>query len=78
MVRVAAVLMHPIAPAGTEMIREYLQVGEEFWDWGRVFDTVYAFMADPAAHPLKTLEPRVDFFPKHPSQVRSGEDAQEG
>jgi methionyl-tRNA synthetase len=78
MVRVAAVLMHPIAPAGTEMIREYLQVGEEFWDWNRVFDTVYTFMADPASHQLKTLEPRVDFFPKHPSQIRANEEGQEG
>lgn len=78
MVRVAAVLMHAIAPVGTEMIRQYLQVGEEFWDWNRVFDTVYAFMADPATHQLKILEPRVDFFPKHPSQVRTGEEAQEG
>lgn len=78
MVRVAAVLMHPIAPAGTEMIRDYLQVSEEFWDWNRVFDTIYAFMPDPATHKPKTLEPRVDFFPKHPSQVRTGEESQEG
>lgn len=78
MVRVAAVLMHPIAPSGTEMIREYLQVGPEFWDWSRVFDTVYAFMAEPSTHTLKTLEPRVDFFPKHPSQVRPVEETQEG
>ncbi len=73
MVRAAAVLMHPIAPAGTEMIREYLQVGPEFWSWGRVFEPIYAFMSDPAGHRLKTLEPRVDFFPKHPSQVPTGE-----
>lgn len=78
MVRVAAVLMHSIAPSGTEMIREYLQVGEEFWSWNRVFDTVYSFMKDPETHKLKTLEPRVDFFPKHPSQVRTGEEGQEG
>jgi len=76
MVRVATVLMHPIAPTGTEMIREYLRVGEEFWSWDRVFDTVYTFMADPAGHKLKTLEPRVDFFEKHPSQVRPADTTQ--
>ena len=59
------------------MIREYLQVGEEFWCWDRVFDTVYSFMADPARHKLKTLEPRVDFFEKHPSQVRPADAMQD-
>jgi methionyl-tRNA synthetase len=70
MVRVATVLMHPIAPEGTEMIREYLGLGEEFWSWDRIFDTLYAFMEDPAAHELKVLPPRTDFFPKHPSQIQ--------
>lgn len=69
MVRTAAALMHPIAPEGTEMIREYLRFGEEFWSWDRIFDTVYSFMEDPVEHRLKFLEPRVDFFKKHPSQI---------
>ena len=69
MVRVAAVLMHPVAPEGTEMIREYLKLGEEFWCWDRIFDPLYAFMEDPETHRLKFLAPRVDFFEKHPSQV---------
>jgi methionyl-tRNA synthetase len=69
MVRTATVLVHPIAPEGAEMIREYLNLGEEFWNWDRIFDTVYDFMADPKTHELKFLEPRVDFFKKHPSQL---------
>jgi len=69
MVRTAAVLMHPIAPEGTEMIREYLRLGEEFWSWDRIFDPVYSFMDNPEEHKLKFLEPRVDFFGKHPSQI---------
>lgn len=69
MVRTAAVLMHPIAPEGTEMIRDYLRLGEEFWSWDRIFDPVYAFMDNPQEHKLKFLEPRVDFFKKHPSQI---------
>ncbi len=69
MVRTATVLMHPITPFGTEMIREYLGVGPEFWSWDRIFDPLPAFFADPASHTFKFLEPRVDFFPKHPSQV---------
>jgi methionyl-tRNA synthetase len=69
-VRVATVLLHPIAPVGTEMIREYLGVGEEFWSWEHIFEPLSKFMKDPARHALKTLEPRVDFFPKHASQVQ--------
>lgn len=69
MVRTATVLMHPIAPEGTEMILEYLRLGEDFWSWDRIFQPVYAFMNDPGSHKLKFLEPRVDFFKKHPSQL---------
>lgn len=69
MVRVATVLMHAIAPEGTEKVREYLRLGEDFWRWDRIFEPLYAFMDDPAAHRLKFLAPRVDFFEKHPSQI---------
>lgn len=69
MVRTAAVLMHPIAPEGTEMIREYLQLDETFWSWDTIFEPVYSFMRDPSVHTLKFLEPRVDFFKKHASQL---------
>ena len=67
--RTATVLMHSIAPEGTEMIREYLNLDEKFWDWNRIFQTIYDFMDNPQEHPLKFLEPRVDFFKKHPSQI---------
>lgn len=68
MVRVAAVLMHPVAPEGTELLLSYLGFGEEFWDWNRIFDSLYDF-TDGGEHQLKFLEPRFDFFPMHPSQV---------
>jgi methionyl-tRNA synthetase len=69
MVRVASVLLHPIAPEGTGMILEYLNLKGDFWDWNRIFDTIYDFMDDPQNHKFKFLEPRIDFFRKHPSQV---------
>jgi len=50
-----------IAPEGTEMICEYLNLGEDFWNWNRIFDTVYDFIDNPCEHNLKFLEPRVDF-----------------
>ena len=68
MVKIATVLMHPVAPKGTEMICEYLNFGEEFWSWERIFDPVYDFMNDQENHSLKFLEPKVDFFEKHESQ----------
>jgi len=68
MVRTASVLLHPIAPEGTEMIQEYLKVGDDFFNWERIFDSIYDFVDNPKEHLLKNLEPRVDFFPKHPSQ----------
>jgi methionyl-tRNA synthetase len=71
MVRTGTVLMHPIAPEGTGMILEYLNLGEDFWSWDRIFEPIYAFMDDPQEHQLKFLEPRVDFFKKHPSQSKT-------
>jgi methionyl-tRNA synthetase len=69
MVKTAAVLMHPIAPEGTEMIREYLNIDESLWSWDNIFKTLYELMPDPENHVFKFLEPRVDFFKKHPSQI---------
>jgi methionyl-tRNA synthetase len=36
MVRTAASLLHPIAPQGTEMLREYLCVDERLWNWENI------------------------------------------
>lgn len=69
-VRVAAVLMHPIAPEGTELLASYLNVGEDFWDWNRIFDTIYDFVGKNE-HELKFLKPRFDFFPLHESQIQA-------
>ena len=71
MVRVATVLMHPIAPVGTEKILEYLGLGREFWSWDKIFEPIYVFMDNPEKHMLKYLEPRIDFFEKHSSQIQA-------
>jgi methionyl-tRNA synthetase len=70
MLRTATVLMHPVAPQGTAMILEYLGLDERFWDWNYIFEKIYFFMDDPRSHKVKFLEPRVDFFEKHPSQYQ--------
>lgn len=69
-VRVAATLLHSIAPKGCEMVREYLGVSEELWNWDHIFEPLSYFL--PENHALKFLEPRVDFFEKHPSQFAEG------
>ncbi len=69
MVRVAIALMHPIAPVGTELVREYLGLSEDFWSWDTIEEPLWFFMENPESHTLKFLEPRVDFFEKHPYQV---------
>lgn len=69
MIRVTTVLLHPIAPTGTETVREYLNMDDSFWNWDRIFDPVTAFMKDRDTHTFKFLEPRVDFFEKHESQL---------
>jgi methionyl-tRNA synthetase len=71
MLKTAAVLVHPIAPEGTERIAEYLRLDRPLWSWDTIFEPLGFFINDPAAHRLKYLEPRTDFFKKHPSQLSS-------
>lgn len=65
MVKTAMVLMHPVAPAGTELLCEYLGFGKDIWNWEHVFDTLtdLAKANGETEHRLKFLEPRFDFFP---------------
>ncbi|MBE6841301.1 MAG: methionine--tRNA ligase [Ruminococcus sp.] len=72
-IRTAAVLLHPMAPNGTEMILEYLGLDESFWSWDRIFDTIADFTGGKE-YKLKFLEPRVDFFKRHPSQFAQGDE----
>jgi methionyl-tRNA synthetase len=68
MIKIATVLLHPVAPRGTELIREYLDFGEEFWSWKSIHEPISLGSQSGAGHRLKELPQRFDFFPKHPSQ----------
>ncbi|ADL50700.1 methionine--tRNA ligase [Clostridium cellulovorans] len=68
-VRTVTTLIHPIAPKSCEKVREYLNVNENLWNWEYIFEPVYKFIVDQTMHKLKFLEPRVDFFEKHQSQI---------
>ena len=67
-IKVAVTLLHPLVPQGTERIRDYLSVSKDIYSWDNIFDTIYPLLEDE--HKLKFLEPRVDFFVKHPCQLK--------
>jgi len=67
--KIMAILIHPIAPEGCEMFKEYLNLGEELWNWEYIFEPISAYVEDIEKHELKYLEPRVDFFKKHECQL---------
>ncbi len=70
MVKTAMTLMHPIAPEGTELLREYLALPEEIWNWEHIFETLTEFCGamGETEHSIKFLEPRFDFFPMKQKQ----------
>jgi len=71
LLKVTTVLVHPIAPQGTEMIFDQLNLPDKraFFTWDNIFNPIYDLMPDPRNHTPHTLEPRVDFFKKHETQV---------
>ncbi|MGL5150912.1 MAG: class I tRNA ligase family protein [Clostridium sp.] len=66
--KVVAILLHPIAPTGCEMFADYLNIGENLWNWDNIFAPLDSYVGDLSTHEMKFLEPRVDFFSKHESQ----------
>lgn len=71
MVRVAAVLSHPVVPDGCEKICDYLGVDpDKFFSWDHIFEDIYDLIDDKEDHQLKTLKEKEDFYVKHPSQFK--------
>lgn len=68
-IRIAGVLLHPMAPFGTEKLREYLGTDERIWSWDTIFEPVNYFTG--TGHKLKFLPPRTDFFTRHESQFNT-------
>ena len=67
--KIMAILVHPIAPEGCEMFKEYLNLGDELWNWDNILEPILAYVEDLNCHEVKYLEPRVDFFKKHECQL---------
>lgn len=75
-VRTGILLLHPIAPAGCEKIREYLGVDEKIWNWEYAFNTLNELAEGKEDHRLKFLEPKEDFFEKHSRQLEAYTDSE--
>jgi len=76
-------LMHPIAPAGTQKVFEYLELlsnAADFFSWTNIdsqgtpagYD-IFVSEDDrlDQSHAVRELPPRTDFFSRHPSQFQS-------
>ncbi len=72
-IKVATTLLHPIAPSGCEKVREYLNVDNRIFNWDYIFEPFTALIDSPATHEFKFLEPRVDFFKMHETQLAAKE-----
>ena len=75
LLRIATLLMHPIVPAGTEKICDYLSFEfDDFFSWNYDFENIdelcSAIELEDGRHRIRELPPRFDFFAKHPSQFR--------
>lgn len=73
--RVATLLMHPVAPRGCEKIVDYLQVDSEaFFSWNAAFASMEELCNNEeiaaGGHAVRELPPRTDFFERHPSQFK--------
>ena len=73
LLRVATLLMHPVVPASTERICDYLSFEfDDFFSWNYDFDSCEELCSageiSEGKHRIRELPPRFDFFAKHPCQ----------
>ena len=69
LLRISTLLMHPVVPAGTEMICDYLSFDyDDFFSWNYDFEDMEELCSasdiDEGRHPIRHLPPRTDFFGK--------------
>lgn len=75
LLRVSALLMHPIVPKGCEKICDYMSFDfGDFFSWNYDFqdndELCSASEIEDGRHRVRELPPRFDFFKKHPSQYK--------
>ena len=70
MCKVAMVLLHPIAPNSCENLAEFLKCDKNVFLWDKIEQPIYEFIKDKNNYVPNFLEPKQDFFKKHPSQFK--------
>lgn len=68
MVRIAMLLLHPVAPTSVENLAEFMGINSDIFLWENEEKLIYDFIENPTNHKPKFLNPKEDFFVKHPSQ----------
>ena len=66
-IKTGTTLIHAIAPKGAELVAKYLKADKQLWNWenlSKTFSQIY-----PDVKSFEFLEPKFDFFKKHPSQL---------
>lgn len=69
MAKIAMVLLHPIAPSSTENLAKAFGASDDIFSWDKIDAPIYEFVDNPTNHKPMFLEPKQDFFKKHPSQI---------
>ena len=67
-IKTALLLLHPIAPTGCDVVREYVGLTEKVYDWNYAFADMKDVLESADAK-TKFLPPRFDFFVRHESQL---------
>ena len=66
-IKTGVILLHPIAPSGSELVAEYMKAEDKLWDWNNIEKTFKEICPDVTQ--FKFLESKFDFFKKHPTQL---------
>lgn len=67
---VANILLHPIAPSGTENVADYIGLNKEkCFDWNNIFLPFYDVLDEKRARKLTFLKEKEDFFKRHQYQL---------
>ncbi len=76
LLRIATLLMHPVVPAGTEKICDFMCFDfDDFFSWNYDFESMDELCSagelNKGRHQVRELAPRFDFFEKYPSQLKN-------
>lgn len=67
-IKTALLLLHPIAPTGCDLVKEYVGFSDKVYNWEYAFAEMKDVLENSDAT-TKFLPPRFDFFVRHESQL---------